>query len=98
MKIVLKSFDGSPLGMRAIRKLQGLLSHWAHRIGKVVVRLTDLNGPKGGVDKACAIFLEIPRQAPIRVSAVAGDYVSALDLALRRTGRAATRALKLRPY
>jgi len=96
MKIVLKSFDGSPLGMRAIRKLQGLLAHWADRIGRVVVRLADLNGPKGGVDKACAIFVEVPRQAPIRVSAVAGDYLSALDLAVRRTGRAASRVLKAR--
>jgi len=62
------------------------------------VRLADLNGPKGGVDKACAILVEVPRLAPIRVSAVAADYPTALDLALRRAGRAATRALKLRPY
>ena len=39
------------------RKLALALRRYRDRIGHVVVRLADLNGPRGGVDKRCAIVV-----------------------------------------
>ncbi|BDU78394.1 hypothetical protein [Mesoterricola sediminis] len=98
MKILLKSFDGSALGQKVIQKLQASLSHWADRLGQVVVRIVDLNGPKGGVDKACSILVEVPRREPLRVTAIGSDYVTATNLAIHRLGRVAYRAFNRRAF
>lgn len=47
----------------------------------VDVRLTDLNGPKGGVDKQCSIVVTPPGQATVRVSEQATEYYAAIDAA-----------------
>lgn len=98
MKILLKSFGGDPPRDRVIQRLQAVLCHWADRLGRVVVRLTDANGPKGGVDKVCSIQLEVFRQEPLRVTAISPDHATALELAIRRAGRVAARTFDRRPY
>lgn len=45
------------------------------------VRLTDLNGPKGGVDKQCSIVVTPPGQATLRVEEQATEYHAAIDAA-----------------
>jgi hypothetical protein len=79
------------------RRLHATLSHWAGRLVRVVVRFADENGLRGGLDKVCSIQLEVLRQEPVLVTAVSSDYFSAVDMAVRRAGRAATNLFDRRP-
>lgn len=101
MRILLKSLGfgaGELFRQHVTRRLQAALSHWADHLGRVVVRLADINGPRGGLDKTCSIHLEVQRGEPLKVSAISSDYYSAVDLAVRRAGRAASQRFDRRPY
>ena len=45
------------------------------------VRLTDLNGPRGGVDKSVSVVLTPPGISGIRVEEKATEYYAAIDAA-----------------
>ncbi len=47
----------------------------------VDVRLTDLNGPKGGIDKQVSIAVTPPGHSMLRVEETAVDYYAAIDAA-----------------
>lgn len=64
------------------------------RVPRAQVKLSDVNGPRGGIDKRCQIELRIPGAAPVVVSSVAPDWRSALDLALTRAARFMLRLFK----
>lgn len=99
MKIHFKSlgFDtGEALRGHVLRRLSAALAHLADRLGSVVVRFVDENGPRGGLDKICAISLEGPHLSPVVVRARAADCYTAADLAIRRAGRAGGRAFDRR--
>ncbi|WP_243383887.1 HPF/RaiA family ribosome-associated protein [Geothrix alkalitolerans] len=75
------------------RRLGSAIARRADGILRLVVRMRDENGPRGGLDKRCRIEFELrggPRQV---VEAVAGDFYAAVDAASRRLGRAVDRAL-----
>lgn len=75
------------------RRLGSAVARRADGILRLVVRIRDENGPRGGLDKRCRIEFELrggPRQV---VEAVAGDFYAAVDAASRRLGRAVDRAL-----
>lgn len=101
MRVLLKSLGfstGDALRQHVIRRLHAHLAHWAGRMTRVVVRLDDANGPRGGPDKVCSIQLDLPRQEPLVVSAVSPDFYSAVDLAVRRASRAVAHAFDRHPY
>ena len=101
MRILLRSLGfstGEALRQHVVRLLHGALTHWADRLVRVVVRLADANGPRGGLDKVCSIQLELPRRESVVVTAVSSDYHSAVDLAVRRAGRAAASTFDRRDY
>jgi ribosomal subunit interface protein len=59
---------------------------WArHHVRKVSVRLSDLNGPRGGEDKRCHIQLTVPGTADVVIEDTETDLYVAID---RATGRA----------
>jgi hypothetical protein len=90
MRIELKALgfqSGIALKDFVIRKLSAALAHGAKEVKRVIVRLSDLNGPKGGVDKECRVELVFHRGQPQMVAATANDYFSAVHLAARRAGR-----------
>jgi putative sigma-54 modulation protein len=89
---------GAMLERHVLRRVQTALSHVAGQLGRVVVRILDANGPRGGLDKTCSIQLAAPGRPVLVVSAAADDYYAAVDLAARRVGRAASRLLQRRPY
>jgi putative sigma-54 modulation protein len=41
------------------RRIQFTLSWSQHSLQKVIVRLDDINGPKGGADKSCRIQIPV---------------------------------------
>ena len=59
--------------------------HWL--VPKATVQLSDVNGPRGGIDKRCQIELRSDLAGNVVVSSVARDWRSALDQAMARAAR-----------
>ena len=73
---------GAMLERHVLRRVQAALEHVADRLGRVVVRILDSNGPRGGMDKTCSILLDAPGRPALVVTAVADDYYAAVDQAI----------------
>jgi len=89
-----KGFDLTE-GLRehSIRRLQFALG-WAHHdLSKVAVRLSDINGPRGGNDKRCQIRIPVPRAQSVVIEDTASDIHVAIDRAAERAGKALERRL-----
>jgi ribosomal subunit interface protein len=67
-----------------LRKLERVLRHFATRIDGVVVRLTDINGPRGGTDKRCRILVRRTGQSSLLVEAVSESPYDAVSHAVAR--------------
>ena len=80
------------------KKLRSTLKNTRQYIDDVVVRITDLNGPKGGVDKMCSIQLHIPGQAPVYVKSQDGSIYSAISKAANRAGHKIRRRVRRRQF
>ena len=69
------------------RRLASALARHAHQLQRVVVRLGDENGPRGGVDKYCRMEVHV-RDAPAAVARdVGADLYATVDRAADRLGR-----------
>ena len=64
-----------------------VLRRFSVRIPHATVQLSDVNGPRGGVDKRCQVELQTGRGAPVVINAVAEQWRTALDNALSRASR-----------
>ena len=71
------------------------LSRLAARIRRVEVRLADLNGPRGGIDKRCRVLLHLERGEPMLVEERGADLPTLIDRAMDRAGRAVRKRLGL---
>ncbi|MEY3200637.1 MAG: hypothetical protein RIR70_187 [Pseudomonadota bacterium] len=69
------------------RRLQFALDWARHGIGRVTVRLSDENGPRGGLDKRCAIVVSLPAQSELVIEDTRDDIYRAIDHAVERLGR-----------
>lgn len=82
----------SALDRHVNRRLRFAVGRFGPRVHRVVVRLGDDNGPRGGVDKVCRV-VATTRAGTCVVEAVDRDLYRAIDRATERTGRAVGRAL-----
>lgn len=73
------------------RRLQFSLNHARQSIGGVIVRISDQNGPRGGIDKQCRIQINVPGMPSIVVSSTAARIAEAVDLAVHRAAMALER-------
>ena len=77
---------------RVTRRLRFALGRFDRRVGRVSVRLGDVNGPRGGVDKSCTVHLHAAGRS-ITIEERDRDMYAAIDRAAERAGRAVERAL-----
>jgi ribosome-associated translation inhibitor RaiA len=63
---------------------------------RVGVWVSDLNGPRGGVDKACAIVVHVPQAETVRVEERDADLSSAVARCAARLARALERTTQRR--
>lgn len=91
MKIDIQSrtFALTP-GLRAHveRRLRYSLDAAGTRLRHIVVRLTDDNGPRGGVDKCCRIQATLAGARPVLIEQNDADLYAAVDRAAARAARA----------
>jgi len=69
------------------RRLQFALSRFQDRLARINVHLSDVNGPRGGVDKLCQLRLCVQGLPQIVVKDTEADLYIAVDRAAERAGR-----------
>ena len=62
-------------------------------IARVIVRLSDINGPRGGKDKRCHLELRLKGLPEVVIEDTEADLYVAVDRAADRAGRALLRCL-----
>lgn len=77
----------------AQRRLKTALGRYQSVLASVQVRLADVNGPRGGVDKHCVVEVVGPTMAPIIVRERDADLYVAIDRAADRIDRATGRRI-----
>ncbi len=66
---------------------------WArHDVNRIVISLSDINGPRGGNDKRCQVRIPLSRMRDVLIDEVADD----LQVAIARAVDRATRSLERR--
>ncbi len=76
-----------------VRRLGFALSAWQEQLQRIVVRLTDINGPRGGDDKCCHIHLVLAHMNDIIIKDIQADLYVAIDRASDRVRRTLSRRL-----
>ena len=75
------------------RRLGFSLSTRYERIRRILVRISDINGPRGGNDKRCLIQVVLPRQADVVIEDTESSLYAAIDRAVARVSRTVMRRL-----
>ena len=78
----------------AKRRLRFALNRNDKHIVRVKVRLADINGPRGGIDKRCQIDLTLAGHNNIVVEDIEADLYIAIDRASDRCERTLSRHLE----
>jgi ribosome-associated translation inhibitor RaiA len=83
--------DAARLRDLAERRVRFVMRRLTWLVPRAHVRMTDINGPRGGVDKRVQLELRTEAGGTIVVTSVARDWRSALDGALARAARSIVR-------
>jgi ribosome-associated translation inhibitor RaiA len=78
------------------RHLRFALGRFAARIRRLTVRLTDINGPRRGIDKRCRIAVALVPLGVVMVEGSGDDPFALIADAAKRVGRAVRRELERR--
>ena len=96
MQLVIQArhFDLTEAIRKHVEKRLGFLdrSHLSH-VKQVLVRLSDINGPRGGDDKQCQINVHLPGEPSVVIEETRSDLYTAIDRATQRVSHAINRRL-----
>lgn len=98
MQVIFESRDpaGAELRELAERRVRFVMRRLVWLVPRAKVRLTDVNGPRGGVDKRCQIELKTDHIGTVSISSRARDWRSAFEAALARAAQVLLRAWRRR--
>jgi len=93
MQVIFESRDagGAELRDLAVKRLRFVMRRLSWLVPRAKVRLSDINGPRGGIDKRCQVELKTDMMGTVVITSMAGDWHTALDNALSRASRVLTR-------
>ncbi|MCK5433373.1 MAG: HPF/RaiA family ribosome-associated protein, partial [Gammaproteobacteria bacterium] len=77
----------------AERRLNLALNSGKDHIHRVVIRLSDINGPRGGVDKKCHLQIQLTGLPDVVVEDTELDMYTSIDRACDRVSRTVVRKL-----
>jgi len=82
-------FDAKPVGAKPLKdvtvdRLRFALRRMAQQVSSARVSFTDVNGPRGGIDKHAQIQLHLESHGTVIVGATASNWRTAMEDALRR--------------
>ncbi len=75
------------------RRLAYALNHGRDMVSRIVVRLSDVNGARGGVDKRCGIEVRLKGASTIAIDDTQADLYVAIGRAAERAGRTLDRRI-----
>ncbi len=87
---------GRALRDQILEQFETAFERLARHIRSITVRLIDMNGPHGGLDKRCQVAVHLHRGGTIRGGRTDRDLVAAVNLATDRVTHAVSRELKKR--
>ena len=95
MQIIFESRDADGAQMRdlAVERVRFALRRLTALVPRAKVLLSDVNGPRGGLDKRCQIELKTDNAGTVVIASLARDWRAALDRSLIRATRVLTRKL-----
>lgn len=96
MQVIFESRDTQSAQMRdvSIERVRFVLRRLAAIVPRARVQFSDVNGPRGGVDKRCQVELNTASAGTVVIASMASDWRTALERSLRRASRALTRSLQ----
>ncbi len=74
-------------------RLRNSLTCFSEHIQHVEMRLSDINGPRGGSDKRCHVRIILPGMPDVVVEDTQADLYLAINRSLERAGRTVLRRL-----
>jgi hypothetical protein len=84
--------DGEGLRDLAERRLRFVMRRLAWLVPRARVQLSDINGPRGGIDKRVQVELKTDHAGTVVITSIGRDWRHALDTALARAARVLVRA------
>lgn len=80
----------------ATRRLETALGKFDHRLEDVTMRVSDVNGPRGGTDKRCRVEVQFVRLGgePIHIDETQEDLYAAIDATAARAKTAVVRRIE----
>ena len=90
MQVIFESPDPQANRLRTVteRRVRQALKRLAWLTPRVRVHLSDINGPRGGIDKRCQVELTTIDAQRVVITSFARDWFAALHSALARATRA----------
>jgi hypothetical protein len=89
MQVLFKSRHPQAADLRDLteRRVRFVLRRLRWMVPRAEVQMSDVNGPRGGVDKRCQVELRTDGAGSVVVACVANNWRTALDQALARAAR-----------
>jgi len=89
MQVLFKSRHPQATELRDLteRRVRFVLRRLGWLVPRAEVQMSDVNGPRGGIDKRCQVELRTDGAGSVVVASVANDWRTALDNALARAAR-----------
>ena len=89
MQVLFKSRHPQATELRDLteRRVRFVLRRLGWLVPRAEVQMSDVNGPRGGIDKRCQVELRTDGAGSVVVASVANDWRTALDKALARAAR-----------
>ena len=88
-------FDLTPaLRAHTERRIHFALGWATTQVSRLCVRLSDLNGPRGGEDKRCQMRISLAEAPEVVIEDTQADLYEAIDRAAERAGRTVGRRLE----
>jgi ribosome-associated translation inhibitor RaiA len=97
MQVLFKSRHPQATELRDLteRRVRFALRRLGWRVPRAEVQMSDVNGPRGGIDKRCRVLLHLDRGDPMLVEERGSDLFALIDRAMDRVGRALHKRVSL---
>ena len=96
MQVIFESraADGNQMRDLSVERVRFVLRRLTALVPRAKVQFSDVNGPRGGVDKRCQVKLSTETTGTVVIASLARDWRTALDRSLGRATRVLTRSLQ----
>lgn len=96
MQVTFESRDplAAPLRALAVDRMKFVLRRLGSLVAHARLRLSDVNGPRGGIDKRCQVALKTDAGGTVVITAASHDWRTAIDDALARAAQVLRRRVQ----